>query len=538
MLVKPTSRVLSWLLISCLNTVSFAAAGGSPGRDDNVPWQEIDALAKNFVAQESPAGVFPFSDLSSAKNPSRQVFLNYFPWLFLSLDNKPLNADFWSTPGKIVPMASATADNPGAFFNTKPVVLNQRPISPRPWDSPFWRERNLAIDIRRAQRIGADGFLLTLPQINDGPMWDAALALCRVASHIAPGFRVVAQPGMVSLAGAQVQPDALVDAIATLDACPASARLTDGRLLIAPWAADKESPEFWQAVSRGLATKGIKTALLPVLLSVSDDSVGKLAPLSYEMADWGWSDVNSGSSPPENRIRMLLSRPGRWMAPVRPQDVRPKQSISGESQNTRLFRDMWMAAIEDKRAADVQIITWNDLSEGSEIEPGSATQFLFYDLTAYYTFWYKAGHAPAIHSDAIYYCSRTQDMSGAGRNARPGERYHGLAIAANVGPMQILGQTPLANDLEMIAFLTAPSRLEIVAGGRTFEKDAGPGLAVFTVPAVVGRPMFRIVRAGAVVAQVEAHYAIGSVGAVPNLFYYGGSSNRPVVDMPINTPPH
>jgi hypothetical protein len=159
---------------------------------------------------------------------------------------------------------------------------------------------------------------------------------------------------------------------------------------------------------------------------------------------------------------------------------------------------------------------------------------LFYDLSAYYTFWYKAGHAPAIHSDAIYYCSRTQDMSGAARNARPGERYRGLAIAATVGPMQVLGQTPLANNIEMIAFLTAPSRLEIAVGGRTFEKDVGAGLAVFTVPAAIGRPVFRIVRAGAVVAQVEAHYAIGPVGAVPNLFYYGGSSNRPVVDMPIS----
>jgi hypothetical protein len=37
------------------------------------------------------------------------------------------------------------------------------------------------------------------------------------------------------------------------------------------------------------------------------------------------------------------------MAPVRPQDVRPKQSISGESENTTLFRQMWMAVIEDTK---------------------------------------------------------------------------------------------------------------------------------------------------------------------------------------------
>jgi Glycosyl hydrolase family 71 len=522
------------LLTLCLSAAGSAAPGANAG-DDNVPWQEIDTLATRFVAQESPSGVFPFADPPGAKSAFRKVYLNYFPWLLLSLDNKPLNADFWSTPGKTIPAVPAPSDNPGAFFNTTPITLNQRPISPQPWDSPFWRERNLAIDIRRAQRIGADGFLLTLPQINQGPMWDAAVMLCRVATHVAPGFRVIIQPGMASLVGGKVQPEALVDAIATLGACPAADHLADGQLVIGPWAAELEPPEFWRAVMSGLAAKGVKTALLPVLLSASDDSAGRLAPLSYEMSYWAWSDVNSTAGPQARHVRDLLSSPfGRWMAPVRPQDVRPKQSISGESENTAMFRQMWMAAIQDPKAADVQIITWNALSEGTEIEPASATQFLFYDLSAYYTFWYKRGHPPAIRSDAIYYCSRTQDLAGAATGGHPADRYHGIPVASAVGPMKVLGQTPLASNIEMVAFLTAPSRLEIAVAGRTFQKDAGPGLAVLTVPAVASRPLFRIVRAGAVVAQVEAHYAIAPAGAVPNLFYYGGSSNRPVVEMPIN----
>jgi hypothetical protein len=36
-----------------------------------------------------------------------------------------------------------------------------------------------------------------------------------------------------------------------------------------------------------------------------------------------------------------------------------------------------------------------------------------------------------------------------------------------------------------VAFLTAPSRLEIAVGDRTFQKDAGAGPAVLTVPAGV-----------------------------------------------------
>jgi hypothetical protein len=530
---------LSRVALLTLCFASAAAPGANAGGSDDVPWQDIATLATDFVAQESASGVFPFVDHSSAKSASRKVFLNYFPWLLLSLDNKPLNADFWSSPGKIIPAVPASSDTPGAFFDTKPITLNQRPISPQPWDSPFWRERNLTIDIFRAQRIGADGFLLTLPQINQGPMWDAAVMLCGVASHVAPGFRVIIQPGMASLAGGKVEPAALVEAIATLGGCPAAYHLADGRLVIAPWAAEKEPPEFWRTVISGLAAKGIKTALLPVLLSASEDSAGKLAPLSYEMSYWAWADVNSTAGPAHHARELLSSYSNRWMAPVRPQDVRPKQSISGESENTTLFRQMWMAAIEDPKAADVQVITWNDLSEGTEIEPASATQFLFYDLAAYYTSWYKTGHPPAIRSDAIYYCSRTQVLAATAADAPATERYRGIPVAASVGPMKVLGQTPLSNNVEMVAFLTAPSRLEIVVGGRTFQKDAaGPGLALLTVPAVAGRPKFRIMRAGAGVAQVEAHYAIAPAGAVPNLFYYGGSSNRPVVEMPISPRPH
>jgi hypothetical protein len=61
---------------------------------------------------------------------------------------------------------------------------------------------------------------------------------------------------------------------------------------------------------------------------------------------------------------------------------------------------------------------------------------------------------------------------------------------------------------------------------------------VLTVPDVAGRPVFRIMRAGAVVAQVEAHFGIQPAGAMLNLCYYGGSRSRPVVEMPIDPRPH
>jgi hypothetical protein len=110
---------------------------------------------------------------------------------------------------------------------------------------------------------------------------EEGFAAFRLAADDADGFlgpQAVDQPALF------LSPAALVEAIATLGACPAADHLAGGRLVIGPWAAEKEPPEFWRAVISGLAAKGIKTALLPVLLSASEDSAGKLAPLSYEMS--------------------------------------------------------------------------------------------------------------------------------------------------------------------------------------------------------------------------------------------------------------
>jgi hypothetical protein len=56
----------------------------------------------------------------------------------------------------------------------------------------------------------------------------------------------------------------------------------------------------------------------------------------------------------------------------------------------------------------VRMITWNDNGEATEFAPSSSSQFLFYDLSAYYIQWYKSGRAPAIIRDATYYSHRTQ----------------------------------------------------------------------------------------------------------------------------------
>jgi hypothetical protein len=109
----------------------------------------------------------------------------------------------------------------------------------------------------------------------------------------------------------------------------------------------------------------------------------------------------------------------------------------------------------------VQMITWNDYPEGTEFAPSSGSQFLFYDLSAYYIQWYKSGRPPPITRDAIYYSHRTQIFDPA-KIRTPGDQ-----------PYKFGGETPVQNNVEMVALLTAPARLQIELNGRRAERDVG-----------------------------------------------------------------
>ena len=180
-----------------LGLLASAAAGGSAiASDDQVPWNTLAADASDFVSKKSPESAFPFRLRSAERYGSPgSVYAHYFPIWRLSLDNKPRDKDFWalnehSFDNTFSPDAQKYSGN-GGFFR-------DRPMTPPPYNSPFWRQRNFAIDILRAQRIGIDGFIIGLANVEGSPLAQIPLMLCEVASHVAPGFRVAMQPDLAS----------------------------------------------------------------------------------------------------------------------------------------------------------------------------------------------------------------------------------------------------------------------------------------------------------------------------------------------------
>jgi len=478
---------------------------------NDVPWQEIGQIARSYVAQESPDDVWPFERASAAdlaKSPHK-VFAHYFPPYPLSIENKPAEQDYYATQ-------YMKSSGEGNKFAAQGGLLRQRPLPVGPWKSPYWREINAAIDVLRAQLIGLDGFGVDIVDPGKGTSWDQAFRLCAAAAALAPNFYFVPEIDGAILAKASVEE--IVELTSRLAACPSLYRLSDKRILFIPFAPQNQGVPFWKDVEDRLHKQGIEIAFVPDLLDLAA-SAKPFASISAGMTFWGPRDPVTAKS--KNTIRTedtAASLTQFLMRPVAPQDARPKDSIFWEADNTELFRDLWTQAIEGG-GNYVHLITWNDYSEATQIEPSSGSQFLFYDLTAFYTQWFKQQKQPRIKKDALFYCHRNQ-IFAPDHPVQPGEKSFAR-----------IGDTPLTNDIEIIALLTADASIEISLGDKIVKQSLPAGLNTFKIPAAAGRPAFRIKRNNQIAVELESAWDISANPDKTTPDYFGGSSTRKPVSL-------
>jgi hypothetical protein len=491
-------------------------AGSAP----DFPWRDLAQTARAFVERESPDSVWPFErpGVAALAGSERQVFCHYFTPFPLSFDNKPLDEDYYRR------QYLERAGEGGKFAHVGGYI-RERPLGAGTLPGSHWQATNALIDVLRAQKIGADGFGVDLQQL--GRYWDTATALFGAAQASDTGFRILIEPDTDILKS--VQPDALIRSLVPLARHPAAYRLPDCRLLLAPFAPEEQSVAFWKAVLDGLQRANIPAALLPVFNNLRAYAQA-FAPICYGMSEWGNRDPESVDADNAADVWRKIKGTGAvWMEAIAPQDDQPKASIFWECANTGLFRRSWMKAIREN-AQFAHVITWNDYSEATEIEPSSGIQFVFYDLCAYYISWFKLGHAPRILRDTIYYTHRRQIFTP-GHPASPGDK-----------PLRLLGRGPVQNEVEMIALLTRPATLLIRQGDAVQRLDANAGLSVLQAPAHVGYPEFQIVRDGKPVIELQSRWSITGHPDAEDPLYVGGSSNRSFIqggdwheDPPDNT---
>jgi hypothetical protein len=502
-----------------------AFASDAAKAESEADWQHIESTARQFVEKESPDSVWPFASLEETHTgkSDKKVFAHFFSPFPLSFDNKPTGEDTYRRIHLSPEGSDQALKGRGGYKVGGGGAMRQRPLPVNVWDSPDWKRINLAIEVLRAEKLGLDGFTYDMLSVSPGREHRRILEmLLDVTSHVAPDFKIALMPDMNS--ELRRNPGILKDAIIDLSHYDSLFRLDDGRLIISPYNGAAQSPEYWKSLMKDLKEANIPSAFLPVFNGYEhlDENGEKYGDFSYGFSDWGFRDIDYAE-----RFDFAHSATHAspytdvWMMPVAPQDVRSKSLIAWESENTRSFRYLWDAAIEGG-SQYVQLVTWNDYSEASEISPSSGSQFAYYDLTAYYTTWFKTGTPPKIKEDAIYYTHRTQIFPFP----------EGVVAEKQRKPFSNAGKTPFINNVEMVALLTAPAVIEIEQNGQEFRTSASAGLATLSVPVQVGRPVFRIIRDQNVILETESNWEVKLGGAVENPVYHGGSSTRPFVQTP------
>jgi hypothetical protein len=209
-----------------------------------------------------------------------------------------------------------------------------------------------------------------------------------------------------------------------------------------------------------------------------------------------------------------------FMMPVDPQQYRPKDFLFWEAGNSAAFRNAWMSSINGD-ADWVQLVTWNDFSESSEIAPSTDATLRrdigtgYYDLTGYYAAWFLTGKQPTIDHDVLYYFYRRETSTAAGP-AQSQKDYIATGVAED--------------DIELLAFLSAPGELKIAIGGKTYTQSAAAGVTSFKIASQPGTPVFTLVRSGADVFSltggVQIYGASGIPSGVIDLTYWSGSAAR------------
>jgi hypothetical protein len=328
------------------------------------------------------------------------------------------------------------------------------------------------------------------------------------------GFKIAPEPDMNAY-GKTVTVGELADALTVFARHPASFRAPDGTLLVTPFMPEVMPVSFWQDLKAEMSRRGYPITLMPDFVDPSKAT--DYMPVSDGLSFWGGRDTAAARSQRAIAERMAQASGKPVMIPVAPQDTRPKSDFFWEARNTEAYRALWMAAIESDLPL-VHLITWNDYTEGSQVAPSSTTQFLFYDLSAYYIAWFKTGAPPPITRDALMYSFRRQIFL-------PGSMFPGPVYKQR-------GTVPLANDVELIGFLTRRGTLTIGQRGAEQSVSVGPGLSTVRMPAVPGTPCFRFASASGRGISLRAATGIEAQPRFKDALYGGGSSLRAPIAMP------
>jgi glucan endo-1,3-alpha-glucosidase len=220
---------------------------------------------------------------------------------------------------------------------------------------------------------------------------------------------------------------------------------------------------------------------------------------------WGIAGVpGSGGSldqiPSSEAYASVLHGTGKlYMAPIAFQFWGSDAARYFEYSGYQGMRDMWKNAINVTHPDWVEIITWNDFIEGTNVspmddpnkyqfanflvqsglptQPGPLNYFHShvgaYALLPYFIEWYKTGRQPDIDKNSVFWAYRTQSVADAAASGVP-------ALGTLNGP--------IADKIYVTANLIQPGTLTVTSGTLTTSFNLSPGSTDVQAPFMDGNP--------------------------------------------------
>jgi hypothetical protein len=373
-----------------------------------------------------------------------------------------------------------------------------------------WQLTDMISEVKAASDAGVDGFNVDILSLSGGN-WDRTVTLMQAAQQSGRNFTVIPNLDATASAG-QADIPTIAARLAELDKYSSAYRLPTGEYVLSSFAAERHTPAWWSQLKSTLANSyGMKTAFIAILLNASDSNLAAFAPISYAMGNWGTRTALTIRNGPDYAAK-AHALGTKWMAPVAVQDERPRSFLYDEAGNTETLRASWDKA-QSQGADLIQMVTWNDYSEGTSFAPSAGHGKAFLDINAYYATRFKTGTAPTITGDSIYLTNRIQPFAAIPSTP---ER---LMVPTLSGTSVVPRDT-----IELLTFLTQPAVVSVTIGGTTSSYSAPAGVSAKTFPLAMGGISAAASRNGLAVARVVSTHPATSRPVVQDEAYYANSS--------------
>lgn len=219
--------------------------------------------------------------------------------------------------------------------------------------------------------------------------------------------------------------------------------------------------------------------------------------ISPRMVFYGMWGAVDGTSVSAHATHVTTARnAGKgYMYPVKPDQMRPKAEIWWEANGP----DGWMALAEGaytSRAEFVQLVTWNDFGEDTQVSPNTAQQWGVIDGLAWYIYRLKFRREPTIRRDMVHFYHRRVRTD----------------VVPTSGTVYAKQNTATSlNRVTAVFWLTDPATCKIIQGSSVVTEDLPAGRTLLRANIVAGAaPRFQVIRGGTTVIDRTSHTTIAA----------------------------